>query len=147
MMTKKNNPPQPAQPPEPPKSKWWYSIIDRADQLAEKILQKLKQAVLAVWKQPGKIIKTIIVLMPLLGGVVHQILMFFFDRSAIYVFVPPTYIYPLVALSYQWWILLVFGATLLILPFRARPRRVTQHLSLPVYLYLLFLLMLVKPIF
>jgi|GEM_PF-4491826 len=100
------------------------------------------------FQQGGRIFKWIIVWGPLLGGVIHQILMGFFGRSAIYVFVPPTYIYPLVSVAYQWWFLLVVGAaTLFILAYWDRPKRVTQHLSVPVYLYLLFLLMLVKPIF
>lgn len=96
-----------------------------------------------------RLLKGLLVWGPLLGGLVHQLLMNFLGRPAIYIFVPPGYIYPLVSLSWQWWVLLVMASGLISLLSHTssnRPRHVTNRFVVPFYLYLLFLLLLVKPV-
>jgi hypothetical protein len=99
------------------------------------------------------VLRRLLVLGPLVTGVLHQFLMLFFGIRAIYVFVPvnptadpPNYIYPLVALDWQWWILLVFTvAVLSYAAYAARRENLTTRFFVPMYLYLLFLLIFVEP--
>lgn len=92
------------------------------------------------------LIKQAVIWAPIVVGVVHQILMFFFGIDRIYVFLePPGYIYPLVSLEFGWWLVLTMATALLCLLAyisRIRPRRIIY----PLYLYLIFLLILVKPV-
>lgn len=92
------------------------------------------------------VVRLILIWIPILVGLVFQFLMFFFDVTRIYVFLnPPEYIKPFVTLEFGWWLVLtVATATLTVLTYfeRIRPRR----LRYPFYLYLIFLLILVKPI-
>jgi hypothetical protein len=72
--------------------------------------------------------------------------MYFFEIESIYVFLdPPGYVYPLVSLEFAWWLVLTMTTAILCLLAyigRLRPRRMVY----PLYLYLLFLLILVKPV-
>lgn len=70
------------------------------------------------------------------------------DYDKIPVFVdPPGSIRPVVTLEYQWWIVLIliagsFYALIILRQIPSLPRR----FSVPFYVYLLYLLILVKPI-
>jgi hypothetical protein len=92
------------------------------------------------------LIKQAIIWAPIVVGVVHQILMYLFNIDSIYVFLtPPGYISPFVSLEAAWWLVLTLGTSLLCLLVyinRIRPRRVIY----PLYLYLIFLLIWVKPV-
>ena len=92
---------------------------------------------------------------PIVVGVVHQLAMIIgrskpdperFDQIPVFVD-PPGTIGPFATLEYQWWLVLTMTTALmcfLILShrFSSLPRRVAA----PFYIYLLFLLILVKPI-
>ncbi|RME72807.1 MAG: hypothetical protein D6784_12935 [Chloroflexi bacterium] len=96
----------------------------------------------------GSLAKQLIIWGPIAVGVIHQILMNFFDKPAVYIFVPPTWLYPLVSLAWQWWILLTLAtAGLTIVSLTGKSRRNAARLGVPVYLYLLYLLIIVKPEF
>lgn len=96
---------------------------------------------------PG-LFKQILIWGPIIGGLVHQFLMFFFDIDWIYVFVnPPGYITPFVSLEYTWWFVLLVGSSpMAILAYSERIPNVPRRFALPFYLYVLFLLILVKPV-
>lgn len=93
-----------------------------------------------------QVIRQFIAWIPIVIGLVHQILMALFGIDRIYVFLnPPQYIYPFVTLEAGWWFMLTVGtAVLCVLAYtnRIKPHRILY----PFYLYLLFLLILVKPI-
>lgn len=84
----------------------------------------------------------------IVGGLVHQVLMYFFNVQSIYVFVnPPGYVYPFVSLEYQWWfVLLLLSALICISAYSDRLKSIPTRLALPFYVYILFLLYLVKPV-
>jgi hypothetical protein len=92
------------------------------------------------------IIKHLLIWTPIIVGIIFQFLMFFFDVRRIYVILsPPGYIYPFVTLELSWWLLVTFITAILCLLIyldRIRPHR----LIYPFYLYLIYLLILVKPI-
>lgn len=104
----------------------------------------------------SRFIKLLIILIPIVVGLVHQLLMFVSRHAAtdpnihpldgIYVILdPPGYIYPFVTLELAWWIALTLLTSilcLLVYAHRLRPHR----LIYPFYLYLVFLLIFVKPI-
>ncbi len=83
---------------------------------------------------------------PIVVGIVHQLLMFAFDVNGIYVGLnPPGTIYPFVTLELTWWLVLtILTATLCLLTYtnRIRPHRLVT----PFYIYLVFLLIWVRPI-
>ena len=92
------------------------------------------------------LIKQALIWAPIVVGVVHQLLMAFFDIESIYVVLnPPGYIYPFASLDATWWFVLTLGTALLCLLAyinRLRSRRMVY----PLYIYLIFLLILIKPI-
>ena len=92
------------------------------------------------------LIKQALIWAPIVVGVVHQLLMALFDIESIYVVLnPPGYIYPFASLDATWWFVLTLGTALLCLLAyinRIRPRRIVY----PLYLYLIFLLILIKPV-
>ncbi|MCB0209072.1 MAG: hypothetical protein KDJ52_07075 [Anaerolineae bacterium] len=94
----------------------------------------------------GTLAKQFLIWIPIIVGLVHQFLMFFFGIQGINVILqPPGTIYPFVTLELGWWLLLTLvTASICFLAYfdRIRPRRMIY----PTYLYLLFLLILVKPI-
>jgi amino acid permease len=84
---------------------------------------------------------------PITVGVIHQILMpFGFER--IYVVIdPPGYVSPLISIEATWWILLVIlSAGIFVFASTDRADRVPNRVGIPFYLYLLFLLIVVKPV-
>ncbi|MBN1218549.1 MAG: hypothetical protein JXM69_06465 [Anaerolineae bacterium] len=85
---------------------------------------------------------------PIVGGLVHQFLMFFFNIDWIYVFVnPPGYITPFVSLEYTWWFVLLVGSSLIsLLIYSGRLQNIPKRTAIPFYAYVLFLLFLVKPV-
>lgn len=100
-------------------------------------------------------VRWLIRLFPIILGVVHQLVMLagrgrenWQDYDKIPVFVdPPGSIRPVVTLEYQWWIVLIliagsFYALIILRQIPSLPRR----FSVPFYVYLLYLLILVKPI-
>ncbi len=99
-------------------------------------------------KLTSRYAKAALVWTPLLIGIVHQIVMIFFDVERIYVFVdPPGYIGPEVSLEYQWWIVLILGTTVVYsLIVSRRLPTFPKRTAAPFYFYLLFLLIMVKPI-
>ena len=103
---------------------------------------------------PG-LFRQLLIWVPVMIGVVHQLLMFFLNTpdnptqgDGIYVYVtPPEYVYPFVTLAYSWWFVLLFGASLTcILIYSNRIGNIPQRFVFPFYAYILFLLILVKPI-
>jgi hypothetical protein len=92
--------------------------------------------------------KLIAVWTPILVGIVHQLAMALFGFESIPVFLdPPGKINPWASLEFEWWAVLTFTTALVYLLITTRvlstlPRRI----ALPFYLYLLFLLIFVKPI-
>jgi hypothetical protein len=92
--------------------------------------------------------KLILLWAPIVGGVVHQFLMFFFNIDGIYVFVnPPGVIYPFVSLEFSWWFVLLIGSTIMgVFAYSNRIGAVPARFVVPFYGYILFLLYLVKPI-
>lgn len=85
---------------------------------------------------------------PVVVGIIHQLRMYLFGIDYIYVFVePPGYLCPFVSLEYQWWfVLLVFTTLAGLLVYSDRLQSVPRRLALPFYLYVLFLLIFVKPV-
>lgn len=94
------------------------------------------------------LIKQMIIWGPIVAGLVHQFLMAFFDIDRIYVFVdPPEYIGPLASVPFQWWLILLIGsAVVAILAYSNRLRRVPKRTAIPFYVYILFLLIVLKPV-
>ncbi len=81
-------------------------------------------------------------------GLIHQLLMFLFGISRIYVFVdPPGYLEPGFSLGFSWWfVLLLASSTMSILASSGRLKTMPKRLALPFYLYILFLLIFIKPV-
>lgn len=93
------------------------------------------------------VLQQIAIWTPILIGVIHQFLMAFFGIERIYVFVdPPEYISPVVSLEITWWFLLLFFTLLFMLITYLNKLRTINRLVYPLYLYLIFLLIFVKPI-
>lgn len=92
--------------------------------------------------------KQSLIWIPLLIGLGHQFAMYFLGIDHIYVFLdPPEYICPFVSLEYQWWlVLLLISDVLAILIYSDRFQSIPRRVAFPFYLYILFLLILVKPI-
>lgn len=97
-----------------------------------------------------------VVWIPILVGLVHQIVMLLawllgsnnpiWDRIPVFVN-PPGHIGPLVTLEYQWWLVLTLTTfTLYFLIDTRRLSNIPRRVAIPFYVYLLFLLILVKPI-
>jgi len=95
-----------------------------------------------------ELIKQIAIWGPIVVGLVHQLLMYFFDIESIYVFVdPPGSIRPQVSLEYQWWFVLALVTGLVcLIAYSNRMRSIPSRIAIPTYVYLLFLLILVKPV-
>lgn len=100
----------------------------------------------------GKVLPTLVkqtlIWGPIAAGLVHQIFMFLFGIDRIYVFVkPPEYIGPIISLEYQWWLVLFIASGFVaILAYSNRLTRMPKRVALPLYIYILFLLILVKPV-
>ncbi len=87
---------------------------------------------------------------PIVVGLIHQFLMFRFAPrfQGIYVFVnPPGYIYPLISLEYQWWFVVLIGtAILFVIAYLNLIQAIPNRLTYPTYVYIIFLLIFVKPV-
>jgi len=93
--------------------------------------------------------------LPILVGIGHQIAMLFgrgrensefYDQIPVFLD-PPGTIGPFVTLEYQWWLVLtIFTATCYLLVVSRRLPNLPRRFGVPFYVYLLFLLILVKPI-
>jgi hypothetical protein len=101
------------------------------------------------------LIKTILIWLPIVGGLVHQFLMFLlntpedpYQGDGIWVFVnPPGYVYPFVSLEFTWWfVLLLASATMAVMAYSHRIQSLPSRFWVPAYGYILFLLILVKPV-
>ncbi|MEW5956242.1 MAG: hypothetical protein AB1801_00840 [Chloroflexota bacterium] len=94
------------------------------------------------------LIRQLFIWAPIVIGVVHQILMLVFGIETIYVFVdPPGYIGPMVTLEWQWWLVLLLGsAAVCISSYLGRLQNVVGRLAFPLYIYILFLLIFIKPV-
>ena len=101
-------------------------------------------------KQVLNILLSVLVFgVPLFCGLFNQVRMFFNGKiMGIYVFVnPPEYLYPIVTLDLSWWVVLVLGTGILMgMVYTIKLRAVSRALY-PLYIYLLFLVILVRPIF
>ena len=95
-----------------------------------------------------ELVKQIAIWGPIVVGIVHQLLMYFFGIEAIYVFVnPPGSIRPQVSLEYEWWFVLALVTGFVCLAaYSNRSRGIPSRIAIPTYIYLLFLLILVKPV-
>ncbi len=93
------------------------------------------------------LLKHLLLWIPIGVGIAHQV-MIRFKVECIYVFVkPPEYLCPAVTLSFQWWIVLFISCALFfILSYTNLLKKRGQRLMVPIYLYILFLLLFVKPI-
>lgn len=96
---------------------------------------------------PG-LIKMAVIWGPIGVGVIHQILMALGITSRIYVFVkPPEYIDPQASVAYQWWlVLLIISGLIGLLIYLNRLRNLPRRLAIPFYVYVLYLLILVRPL-
>ncbi len=94
------------------------------------------------------LIRQIIIWGPIVVGLVHQFLMYFFGIESIYVFVdPPGYIEPQISLGYQWWVALLLGSAMVcLIAYSNRFPSVPNRIAIPLYIYILFLLILIKPV-
>lgn len=92
--------------------------------------------------------KLILIWAPLVGGVVHQFLMYFFGIDGIFVFVnPPGVVYPFVSLEFSWWFFLLIGSAVMgVSAYSNWVGIVPGRFVVPFYVYILFLLYLVKPV-
>ena len=94
----------------------------------------------------SQLVRQFLMWIPLVIGLIHQLLMGLFGVDRIYVFLnPPKYIYPFVTLEFGWWFVLTLTTTVLfVLAYlnRIRPYRIVY----PLYIYLVFLLIFVKPV-
>jgi hypothetical protein len=99
-------------------------------------------------KAISTLFKQVLLWGPIVGGLVHQFVMFVWDIERIYVFVnPPEYLEPFVSLEYQWWFVLLLGSSLMcILAYTDRLQSIPTRFAVPFYVYILFLLLLVKPV-
>lgn len=112
-------------------------------------MNKLNRSELTSRDFIGKLLRKLFFWLPLVVGLVHQILMWFFNIDRIYVFLdPPGHISPWVSIEIQWWIVLTFGTAILF--FMVATDRLAQSLPdrlvYPLYIYLVYLLILVKPV-
>jgi hypothetical protein len=93
-----------------------------------------------------KLIKYTVFWIPIMVGIIFQILMYFFGFTRIYVVLkPPEYIYPFTTLELGWWLVVtLISAIFYLLAYadRIRPHR----LIYPLYAYIVFLLIFVKPV-
>lgn len=91
-------------------------------------------------------LKKFVFWLPVIIGLIHQFRMTVLGVDGIYVVLnPPGHIYPFVTLEFNWWIILTMLTTALYMMThynRIRPRRLLGFF----YLYLIFLLVWVKPI-
>ncbi len=103
---------------------------------------------LDIRKMPPTLIKSFFIWGLIVIGLVHQLFMFLFGISRIYVFVdPPGYLEPGVSLGFSWWfVLLLASSTMSVLASSGRLKTIPKRLALPFYLYILFLLIFVKPV-
>jgi hypothetical protein len=89
-----------------------------------------------------------ILTLPIAVGIVHQLLMFMFDIERIYVLLdPPGYISPWASVQFLWWIMLlvVAGGTALLIYLNQLPS-VPHRVVYPLYIYVVFLLIFIKPV-
>ena len=99
----------------------------------------------------SKFVKLLLMWIPIVVGVVHQLLMLIsrndevpLDRIPV-ILDPPGYIYPFVTLELGWWLALTLIAAVLCILVRINRLR-PHRLFYPFYIYLIFLLIFVKPI-
>ncbi|MDM8521238.1 hypothetical protein QUF64_14425 [Anaerolineales bacterium HSG6] len=85
---------------------------------------------------------------PLLCGFINQARMLLNGKiMGIYVFVnPPEYIYPIATLDLSWWVVLVLGTGILMGVVYINNLRTVSRALYPLYLYLLFMVILIRPI-
>ena len=92
------------------------------------------------------LVKQAIIWGPIVVGVIHQFLMYFLGIERIYIVLdPPGFIHPFASLEFGWWLILTLLSSILcILAYgnRIRPHRLVY----PFYAYIVFLLILVKPV-
>ena len=99
----------------------------------------------------SKFVKLLLVLVPIVAGLAHQFLMFITRNSQFpidnipVILDPPGNIYPFVTLELGWWFALTVVSSILCLLIRAKLIR-PYRLIYPFYIYLVFLLIFVKPI-
>lgn len=111
-------------------------------------MNKLKNLNLDKNQLLNLLFKFLIWVMPVLCGVLNQIRMLFSGQiRGIYVFVnPPEYLYPLLSIDVSWWLVLVIGTTVLLGVSYISKQRAVSRGTYPLYIYLIFLLILVRPI-
>lgn len=91
----------------------------------------------------------VLLVMPIACGLINQLRMLMSGkREGIYIFVdPPGYIYPEMSLEFTWWVVLVLvTAIMMVITYTSNLRAVSRTVY-PLYAYLVFLLVLVKPVF
>ncbi|MEM7028532.1 MAG: hypothetical protein AAF629_02980 [Chloroflexota bacterium] len=115
---------------------------------------------------PRALVRLIVQLVPLLVGLIHQIIMWIgqtqpappfnpndplpdcptYDQIPVFVD-PPGSLCPWVTLEYEWWIVLALLTTIfyVLISLRRLPN-LPRRLAIPFFIYLLFLLVFVKPI-
>jgi hypothetical protein len=80
-------------------------------------------------------------------GVAHQFAMLVFGYDEIPFIQPPGNIKPFVSLEYQWWLVLLLAAAVMcIMAYSDRLKSIPTRLALPFYVYIVFLLIWVKPV-
>jgi len=94
-----------------------------------------------------KILKLVFAWVPVIIGFGHQYLMRSEPNHGIYVFLdPPGYIRPQVTLQITWWFMLLMMSGLLTILLATNRIKNTHNRAIYPYIYLLFLLILVRPV-
>ncbi len=99
----------------------------------------------------SRFVKLLLIWVPIVVGLVHQLLMLIsrnnevpLDRIPV-LLDPPGFIYPFVTVELGWWFALTLISSVFCLLVRANRLR-PHRLVYPFYIYLIFLLIFVKPI-
>ncbi len=87
---------------------------------------------------------------PIIIGILNQLSMAFLHTQYIYVFLDPPkdgQLYPFMSLEISWWFVYAFVTILLMIATYVSKQRVINRMIYPLWLFLCFLLISVKPVF
>lgn len=93
--------------------------------------------------------KYLVIWGPVVVGILNQIAMSFFGTESIYVFVEPPRdgrLYPFMSLETSWWFIFAFMTLISMIGTYVSQQRVINRMIYPLWLFLCFLLISVKPV-